>query len=100
MNVERCRELYSQFEEKYREFEANYRDTGSARTYNTMMKYSELMELSELAEENLTDGCKKCRLHYKNAENAVKRWEAYKAQGMAGMLEFDKIIGELNDLKY
>lgn len=65
-----------------------------------MRKYRELMELAELAEEHLTNSCKRCGIHYKNAENAAERWKAYKAQGMVSMLEFDKIIGELTDLKF
>ncbi len=100
LKKEELDKLYDEYERKYTKAELNYNDTGSPSTYRTMKKYEFIMDIIVYAEEQLASGCRSCKRHADNVEMTVKRWEGYKAANMVGMLDFDRVISDINDLKY
>ncbi len=88
--------LQEQYELKINKLERNYQDTGSTRTQNTIYKYRDLIEVIRMARNYLNQSCFNCERHRRSVADLIKRYEAYKAQGLKDFEDFNTFI---NDLK-
>ena len=98
IDVSYLNKLQKQYEAKLAELEMNYQDTGSSRTWNTICKYRDMIEVIRLARNRLDQYCGDCERHRRDVKNLIGRYEAYKNQRMMDFENFDKFIGDLKDI--
>lgn len=90
----------NEFEKKRQKFELDYMSTGSARTYNSMCKYDDLIQIIRLARQQLNGRCSSCERHNRNVDNAIKKYEMYQQTNMTDFENFKEFISELKILKF
>jgi len=92
--------LQEQYELKINELERNYQDTGSTRTQNTIYKYRDLIVVIRMARLYLDENCSGCERHRRSVADLIKRYEAYKAQGLKDFENFNTFISDLKSVLF
>lgn len=90
----------NEFEKKRQELELNYNNTGSARTYNSMHKYDDLIQIIRLARQQLDGRCSSCERHERNINASIKRYKSYQDAEIKDFENFSNFISELESLRF
>ncbi len=98
ITVESLKKRRQKYLAKLEEHELNYQYTGSASTQKTIYEYRDLVEICNLAIEQLSNVCVRCNIHIANAEALMKKYQNYKDQKIE--LSADEVIQDIGGLRF